>query len=135
MKLKTESGKKYISEVKKNLKCSAKKSAEFLDTLTPEIYNFELEHPNAVYDDYIKRFNKPKVTAEEYMKELSDNEKRAYMIPRIGTVIGVVLVVFVLLLALFIAQIHADSGYTDVSSVYEVSLSDISSHYYNDISK
>lgn len=112
---------KYISEVKKNLKCSSKKRKEFLDTLIPEIYNFELEHPNATYDDYITEFNTPKTTAEEYMNELSKKERFAYLVPRIGTVIAVVIAVFALLLALFIVQIHAGSGHMDTSQGNEVS--------------
>ena len=135
MKTTNKLSNKYISEVKKNLKCSSKKRKEFLDTLTPEIYNFELEHPNATYDDYITEFNTPKTTAEEYMKELSKNERLEYWAPRIGTIIAIIVLAFVFLIALFINQIDGHSGYTGKSQTHEVSFSDISSYYYNDISK
>lgn len=75
MKTTNKLSNKYISEVKKNLKCSSKKRKEFLDTLTLEIYNFELEHPHATYVDYVNEFNEPKTTAEEYVKELSKKER------------------------------------------------------------
>lgn len=127
---------KYISEVKKNLKCSSKKRNEILDTLTPEIYNFELEHPNATYDDYITEFNTPKTTAEEYMKELSKKEKFAYLAPRIGTVIAIIALAFVFLIIVCIIQSEDIPGKVYESPVSEVSESDVPEHYYyNDISQ
>lgn len=134
MKTTSNLSNKYISEVKKKLKCSAKKRTEFLDTLTPEIYNFELEHPNATYNDYINEFDTPKSTAEEYMKELSDKEKNAYWIPRIGTIVAVVIMAFAFLMVLFISQIDASSGYTDLSQVKEVSGSEFIYAFENDVS-
>lgn len=125
MKTTNKLSNKYISEVKNNLKCSSKKRKEFLDTLIPEIYNFELEYPNATYDDYITEFNTPKTTAEEYMKELSKKERLAYFTPRIGTIIAIIVLAFVFLISLFINQIDGNSGYTGESQTHEASNSEI----------
>jgi hypothetical protein len=124
MKRSNKLSNQYISEVKKNLRCSYKTKKKFLETLTPEIYNFELANPNATYDDYINEFNGPKTTAEEYMKELSKKEIRAYRTPRICAIIAIVIIAFAFLLVLFISQIDAGSGHTAESPAIEVSNSE-----------
>lgn len=119
MNINNESGQKYLSEVKRHLKCSAATRNQFLETLKPELHNFELETPNASYGDYIAAFGDPKAAAQRYMDELSDREVFGYWKPVMIAVIVAALAILALMIGYFVTHRKMDN-----IPIYHVSASD-----------
>lgn len=121
MNINNKSGQKYLSEVKRHLKCTAATRNRFLATLEPELHNFEMEHRDASYTDYLAEFGEPKTAAQKCMDELSDREVFGYWQRIIIAIIAAVLVV----LALMICYIITHRDLDDVPTYY-VSEGDLS---------
>lgn len=126
MRLKKQSGRKYLSDVKRRVKCSGKLRRGFLKVLSGELYNFELEHPDAGGSDYIAQFGAPETVAASYLSELSRRERAAYWLP-LAAVLGVIFVSVFLLLSYFLIMQHSDQGYMVEEIASEVSRSDAAS--------
>lgn len=109
MNINNPSGQKYLSEVRRHLKCTSEAKRRLLATLTPELHNFELEHPDASYADYTAALGEPKAAAQKYLDELSDREVFGYWKHIIAAVIVAAMTVILCMICYFIAHIHIDT--------------------------
>ena len=131
--------KKYYCEVGKFLSCSNKEKKNIIGSIKSSVECYVFDNPNSTFEDIIKHFGSPKDIAEEYY----NNENAEKLIEKtkshkkiVISIFAVIIVAFVFLIMLFIAQIHAGSGYISESKLNEVSQTDVSqNYYYNDISK
>lgn len=115
MEIKNNFGKIYISNIKKSLKCSAELKKQFLNTLIPELYNFELNNPNATYGDYVNEFGTPKAAAEEYMKELNPKQNNKRYIIIIAALVIILITLSTFFMYIYNAMLEADSGYSVIT--------------------
>lgn len=124
MQIRNKFGKKYISEVKRRLKCAGKLRRGYLAVLKGELYNFELDHPDADYTNYTAEFGTPENVAEAYLGELSRRERAAYWFP-LAAVLGAVAVsAFLFLFALVMTLRDLNGGYMTQSAAKVISASD-----------
>ena len=131
--------KKYYHEIGKSLSCSNKEKQKIIDSIKSSVECYVFDNPNSTFEDIIKHFGSPKNIAEEYYNDenaekLIAKTKRHKKIAI--SIFAVIIVAFLFLITLFIAQIHAGSGYISESKANQVSQTNVSqNYYYNDISK
>lgn len=123
MQLKNKSGRKYLSNIRRSLKCSAKLRHGFLKVFKAELCNFELDNPHADYSSYITEFGTPQDVAGAYLAELTRSQRAAYWLP-FAALLGIAVIsAFILLSALLMSQ--SNDGFYVVEISPTVSLSDI----------
>ena len=102
---------RYLSAVRRHLKCARKPREGFLHTLRAEVKQYEQEHPQASYEEYVEAFGQPQETAEQYLSDLTRKERFGYWLPLVIVLGTVGALLFLYVSALLIDQTISDAGY------------------------
>ena len=102
---------KYLSAVRRHLKCARKPREGFLRTLRTEVRQYRQEHPQASYEEYVEAFGQPQETAEQYLSDLTRKERFGYWLPLIIALGTVGALLFLYVGALLIDQTINGMGY------------------------
>ena len=102
---------RYLSAVRRHLKCAPKPRDGFLHTLRAEVKQYEQEHPQASYEEYVEAFGQPQETAEQYLSDLTRKERFGYWLPLVIVLGTVGALLFLYVSALLIDQTISDAGY------------------------
>lgn len=89
--------KKYVKKIVKKIRCGQKRRAEIERELLSEIDSRLVQ--GEAFEDIIKDMGSVQEIADSFNEDISEQEKRTFMLKRIGIVAGLIIVVLVLLFA------------------------------------